>query len=565
MLSDRQEYEPLWLELRNQFAPSRGRFTVYEKAKRDIRRQNSVPRQVPDDFAAGMKSGLTSPSRPWFTLTLFDNALMDISRVKNWLSKIQDIMQGTMIRSNLYDQLFDLYKEQGIFGTGALYVDEDDADVFFTRCMTIGTYLIGVDSHRRVNRFGRTLTFTARQLVDEFGEDAVPQEIRMTLSEADNRTQYEVRHLVEPNTDFMPDEAGKNGMKYRSLYWLAGYNEPEFLRNSGYHEFPVMVPRWRIIGEDIYGREQPGEMGLDDARTIQDLEADERDAIKKGVSPPVVGPAGVFDGILHDYPRGVTLYDPIRSGGTPMFTPLYNVHFDHQSAAAKRVELINRLQEAFYVNFFRMWSSDMKQGRTATEIQVREAEKMYMLGPLIERQMSEMLDPLITRIFAIMNRRGMFPPVPPELDGKDVKIEYTSILANMQKQAAQAGIQIVLETAGQLANLQSASGEPPAVLDNVNYDEVIRQLGEMHAIPPDILHGEDAVLEKRRAREAQMQEAAAQAQMQQATAMGVEAAPQLAGAMKDMSETSVNGQSALDGLAEAAQQLTGAGGGEPGG
>ena len=560
MLAARQEYEATWQEQRQQFAPSRGRFTVEEKPKRDSKRRNSRPRQIPDDFAAGIKSGLTSPSRPWFTLTLFDNKLMEIERVKAWLAKVQDIMQGTMIRTNLYDQLFDVYKEQGIFGTGALYIDEDDEDVFYTRSHTIGSYVIDVSSKKRVNRFGRVLTFTARQLKEEFGEENMPKEIQINLREPDNNTQYTVYHLIEPNGDFVPDEQGKRGMQYRSLYWLAGYNEPEFLRDSGYHEFPVMVPRWRIIGDDLYGREQPGELGLDDAKTVQELEADERSAIKKGVSPPLLMPSTVLDGRLHNYPNGVTQYNPMGTqGSAPMIQPLYAVNFDHQSAAAKRMELINRLEEVFYVNFFRMWTSDLRQGRTATEIQARESEKMYMLGPLIERQMSEMLDPLITRIFAIMNRADLFPPVPEELQGRDVKIEYTSILANIQKQAAQAGIQIVLEGAAQMAQMQGMKGEPPQILDKVDFDEVLEQLADMHAIPAGILLGDDVVAKMREDRALQMQEQAAQAQMQQATLQASEAAPNVAGAVKDLSESEVGGQSALDSLVGMAQQLTGAG------
>ena len=60
-----------------------------------------------------MKSGLTSPSRPWFTLTLYDTGLAEAEGIKAWLTEVQDIMQGTMIRSNLYDQLYDVYKEHG--------------------------------------------------------------------------------------------------------------------------------------------------------------------------------------------------------------------------------------------------------------------------------------------------------------------------------------------------------------------------------------------------------------------------------------------------------------------
>lgn len=560
MLEARREYEPWWQELRAQFAPNRGRFTVREKPKRDIMRKNSKPRQIPDDFAAGIKSGLTSPSRPWFTLTLFDSRMAELERVKAWLTKVQDIMQGSMIRTNLYDQLFDAYKEQGIFGTGCLLIEEDDEDVFHARSLTIGSYAIGTDEKGRVNRLGRSFSYTLRQLAAEFGEEALPEELRLSLRDRaegknglDGR-RFEVHHLIEPSEEFRREE-GKAGLyRYRSLWWLVGYREPEFLRISGYHERPFMAPRWRIVGDDIYGREQPGDVGLDDARTVQELETDERSAIKKGVAPPVVMPSNLLEGNLHDYPGGVTTYLPVGPTGTaPVITPLYAVNFDHQSAAAKRMELIARLEETFYVNFFRMWTSDLRQGRTATEIQAREAEKVYMLGPLIERQMSELLDPLIERIFGIMERRGMFPPPPDELVGSDVKIEYTSILANVQKQAAQAGMEIVIQTVGTLAQMQGATGQYPAVLDKLDCDEVIDQLADAFALPAGIVLGDDAVAELRAVREQQQQEQAQQQQMAEAAIQAAQAAPQVAGAMKDMAETPVGGGSALEAMAGMAE------------
>ncbi|MBQ7262837.1 MAG: head-tail connector protein, partial [Synergistaceae bacterium] len=481
MLEDRRDWEPWWRELSRQFAPWRGRFRVGEEPKKGPLRKNSRPCQIPDDFAAGIKSGLTSPSRPWFTLTLYDNRLAENERVKAWLTKVQDVMQGQMIRTNLYDQLFDVYKEQGIFGTGALFIEEDDEDVFRATCMTVGSWCIGLDRRGKVCRFGRDMARTGAQLAEEFGEEALPEAIRAALRERPTNTRYELRNLIEP------DEEGER--PWRSLWWLKGYDDPAFLRVSGYWEMPVMVPRWRVVGGDVYGREQPGDVALDDAKTLQELEADERAAIKRGVCPPVVMPVDMVQGELKNWPGGVTVYTPIQD--RPVIAPLYQVQFDHQSAAAKRLELTAHIEEAFYVNFFRMWTTDQRQGRTATEIEAREAEKMYMLGPLIERQQSEMLDPLIARIFGIMDRRGMFPPPPEELSGEDMKIEYTSILASIQKQTAQAGIDIVLERTGQIMQIQGAAGERPSILDKIDFDEVVDQLADMYALPAGVVLGDD--------------------------------------------------------------------------
>lgn len=536
MIAERREYEPYWRKLARQFAPNRGRFSVDEKPVKEALRFNSKARQIPDDFAAGLKSGLTSPSRPWFTLTLYDTGMAELENVKSWLTEVQDIMQGVMLRTNLYDQIYDVYKEQGIFGTGALLIEEDDEKIFHAQSLTIGSYAIGVDKRGKVNRFARQFQRTLRQLADEFGEGTLPQELRYRLKDKPDNTRYELRNLIQPSEDYLQSEGKAGQFRYLSLWWLTGHRDPEFLRIGGYHEFPIMVPRWRIINDDLYGREQPGDIGYDDAVTLQEMEMDERSAIQKSVRPPVLAPQSLLENDIRDVPGGVTVYTSLGDG-TPSITPLYQVQFDYQGVALKRQEVIQHLEEIFHVDMFKMWTTDLRTQRTATEIQAREQEKMFMLGSLIERQMSEMLDPMINRIFALLDRAGMFPEPPEELLDREIKIEYMSILANIQKQAAYAGLETMVGMVSTLGQLQGTLGRAPDVLDKLDCDEIIDQLADMYILPAGVVLGDDAV-EKLRA---QRKEAEAQAQQYQqmlAEAQAIaQAAPQVTGAIKDLSET----------------------------
>lgn len=544
----RGQYEGWWRELSYYFAPNRGRFSVTDRPRKGLIRKVSRLRTIPDDFAAGIKSGLTSPSRPWFSLTMSDSMSNENERVKMWLNSVQDIMRAQMIKTNLYDQLFEVYKEQGIFGTACILIEEDDDDVFRARALTIGSYCIDADDRGQVCRLGRRFSFTVNQLAEKFGADNLPEELRQLLNEksGNDRTLYEVRHLIQPSEDYRRGDGPAANFKYLSLWWLPGFGQPYFVRVGGYEERPFMVPRWRVIDGDMYGREQPGDMALDDAKTVQELETDERAAIKKGVRPPVMVAQSMLSGELNDTPGGVTLYNSM-TGPTPIL-PLYGVTFDHQAAAAKRLELITALEETFYVNFFRMWTSDMRQGRTATEIQARESEKMYMLGPLIERQMSEILDPMIDRIYGIMLRAGMFPDPPEELQGLDVRVEYTSVLASVQKQTAQAGIDVLMNLINVIMQIQGATGQYPEVLDKVDFDEVVDQTADMYAIPAGIVYGDDVTAQRRAEREqAQAQQAQAQQAAAEAQSMA-QAAPQMATAMQTASETQIGNGSVLDAL-----------------
>lgn len=548
MIERREEYVPWWRDLSFYFAPNRGRFYGSDKPRKGILRKNSRLRTIPDDFAAGIKSGLTSPSRPWFTLTISGGRHNRNERVKSWLSGVQDVMREQMLKTNLYDQIYEVYKEQGVFGTACMLIEEDDEEVFRARALTIGSYAVDADDRGDVNRLARRFDFTLTQLAERFGEENLPVELQYLLKDRkSDRTMYEVHHLIEPSGDYGRTDGVSGSYPYLSLWWLCGYEDPAFLKIGGYEERPFMVPRWRVIDGDLYGREQPGDMGLDDAKTINELENDERAAIKRGVAPPLLVPESLMHGTINDSPGGFTSYSAMT--GAAQVLPLYNVQFDHASAMNKRLELIRQLEETFFVNFFRMWTSDMRQGRTATEIQARESEKMYMLGPLIERQMSEMLEPMIARIFGIMDRAGYFPPPPEELQGQDFRAEYTSVLANVQKQTAQSGIDIVMNTVSAVTQLQAGAGIQPDIIDKVDFDELVDQQADMYALPEGIVRSDDAV---ERVRAQKRQEQARQQQAQQAAAemQGVaQAAPQMAQAAKTAGETMMpGGGSVLDGL-----------------
>jgi hypothetical protein len=553
MFQEMRQWEPRWREMAEQFAPERGRFSTTEKGKVDALRRNSRPRVIADEFAAGLKSGLTSPSRPWMSLSIFEPELSQFERVKAWLSDTTEAILTQMGKSNLYDQLFNVYKEEGIFGTGCLYIDEDDEDVFTCRALTVGQYAISQNKKKQVNRFARVLSCTARDLAEAFGEENLPAEIVMILRDDERRaeestTKYDVHHLVEENGDYVPDAPGQQGMRYRSLYRLASAaegNKKPFLKIGGYNEFPVMVPRWRLIGEDLYGSEHPGQIGLDDAKTIQDIETDERRALKLKVMPPMLVPKSLENAEIDLRPGKITYYDEVIQGQAPVIIPIVAATFDHTAAAEKIERLSFELEKTFYIDLFRMWASDLRQGRTATEIEAREQEKIYALEPVLNRQMYDLLDLIVIRVYFIMQRRGLLPPPPPELDGRPFKIEYTSVLAKAQKQSSQYGLETLITVTGQMAQLQGAAGARPAILDKLDMDTILDLYADMHGVPSGVVLGDDAVAAIR----SEKDEIERQQQIQAASAEMSAAAPQIAGAAKDLGETPVQGGgTALDAL-----------------
>lgn len=547
MYEARREYEFAWKRYRRAFAPHRGVFAKSDAKRTKVRfRRNSRPYMVPSEFAAGMKGGLTNPSTPWFNLTVFDKRVANSERVRSYLSECRDIMLAAFLRTNIYDQLTDFFEEEGIFGTGAMVIDDDDEDIFRARVYTIGEFAIGGDSSHRIDRIAVRRLYSARQMIDEFGEANVPYTVRRSQEDvrlSDDQS-FVVNHMIWPNPEFVPGMRGQKGFPFQSLKWVNGDidDEKPFLKISGYHEFPAMVARWKIIGDDVYGRGHPGEIAIDDAEAIQKMETASREAVQKMVDPPMLADEELNNGGLDKRSGAVTWYRAQNNLPPPQAIPLFAMAFDVSAVEGKIDSLKSDINRAFYVDLFRMWSEDMRRNRTATEVQTREQEKMYVLSPIIERQMSELLDPMISRVFAIMERRGYFGERPPEIAQYKLKVEYSSVLANLAKQSAMAGIDAVVNRLATLAQIQAATGERPSVLDTMDMDEAIQQTADGYNVPVGIIFGDDKIAEVRAARE---QELAAMQQQQQMLQMA-QNAPNVANAAKNMSETPMGDSNALD-------------------
>src|SRR5690606_36004887 len=107
-----------------------------------------------------------------------------------------------------------------------------------------------------------------------------------------------------------------------------------------------------------------------------------------------------------------------------------------------------RIRHGMFTDLFLAMLLSDRREMTAREVSERHDEKLLMLGPVLERVNDEVLDPLIDRTFAIMNRRGLLPPPPAELQGEQLKVEYISILHQAQKLVGTVGMERFMSVVG---------------------------------------------------------------------------------------------------------------------
>ena len=519
----RNRIRPQWEEIARYVTPGRGVFNDSEPNQGDRKDRDlldATPFQSLTTLAAGMQGGLTSPSRPWFKLGVTDPELGDYEPVRVWLDEVERRMLHVLGRSNAYNCLHTLYAEVGAFGTGAVYIEEDPTEVLRCTALTAGEYAVAFDSRGMPSEFCRTFWMSAPQMAEAFGYDALSDAARGALDNGRRGQWFRVHHLISPNDDFSPlgkEDRPARSMPWASVYWEHGKEKP--LRVSGYEEFPVLVPRWDVVGADYYGR-GPGWAALGESKMLQELRYDYLGAQKLAIRPPVMGPSGLKKACVDLEAGGLSFYD-----GNVGFQPVYQVRPDIPGQLQAIAESRQMIQRFFYADLFLMLASNDTRDMTAREVVERHEEKMLMLGPVLERLENELLDPLIERVFAIMDRMGLIPPPPEDLGGKLLQVEYISILAQAQRMVGIEGIERLADFVGRYAPVK------PEVLDKVDFDEAIEQYARKLGVPAAVIVSDEnvaAIREQRAQQQAQMEQMAAMQQAAQTAQQGAGAVNQVA-------------------------------------
>ncbi|MFZ5427046.1 MAG: portal protein [Thermodesulfobacteriota bacterium] len=501
-----------WKEIAQYLLPGRGRFvTSGDKPNRGEKRNDKIidsqGTQSLRMIAAGMHGGLTPLSRPWFRLGTSDPDLQNAPGVRDWLAWWERKILHAKARSNFYECAATFFLELPGFGTGLLLALDDAPLGVRYHCATIGEYYLGTNYKGQVDTLYRLFWMTPRQMEQQFGRAKMSQAAQNLLEKSPFEP-IKVIHGIEPNKGRDPGKADGRNKPYASYYLEEGGDD--FLSVGGFEEQPFMAARWDVVGNDAYGR-GPGMDVLGDVKMLQSMSEAAIYGIQLQVRPPHIIPSTI-KGVLNDLPGGRTYYD-----GTPEnIRPLFQVNPDLNGVRQYLLEVVKpNIRAGFFNDLF--LTVQNHPDMTATEVAERHAEKLLLLGPVIERTQSEVLDPDIQRTFSILFRQippDQAPPIPKELVGQDIKVEYISLLAQAQKAVGTASISQFAAFVGSLAQLK------PDVLDKANFDAAVDEYAEAQGVPPKLLVTDDQVAQVRQGR-AQAQAAAMQAEEQRADALSM--------------------------------------------
>jgi hypothetical protein len=523
----RQPYEEEWREIARYAQPSRSRFLAAENNRAFRRTNKAIHNAHPilsfRTLTGGMTSGLSSPSRPWFRLTAFDQDLAADSEVRNYLSEVERRMYAFLAGTNFYAACKGGYAEMGMFGTDACVMVEHWREGAVCHALTAGEYWTALSDAAVPDTLYRRCAMTVHQVVQMFGLGNVSNNVRNLHGNRRYDEPVNVFHAIEPNDEMQAGVMTAKGKPWRSVYWDDADGDPErCLKISGYEEQPFWAPRWDTTGGDTYGT-SPGFDALPDMRELQLQTMRKTQATEFLVKPEKIVPASVkLTGKAGNIVTA-SLVDAAK-----VIVP-YEMPWQAMGEIMKDVErCATSIDRLTYADLF-MAITNMEgiQPRNLQEIASRNEEKLTQLGPVIERVNNEKLEVAIDRTFGIMSRKGLLPPAPEQLQGQALKVDFVSILAQMQRMVGLGQIERTVSFVGNLAATFPEAG------DRLDVDEIVDDYADRAGAPPKMIRSvKDAdKIRAQRAQDAQTAKMAALAQPAQ----------QAADAARLMSEAARNG------------------------
>jgi hypothetical protein len=517
LLSQRLLHDQLWqdmIELMLPGAPDITRMRAPGDSRTD-RLFDTTAILASQTLAANMMGGLTNQAFMWAKLTFRDALLKDNQQVALWLNQVDEIMMAAYNASNFYQAAHTFYLNLSIFGTAAMYCGSAErlgmqgAQEVYLRFHTLptGYYTIAENADGKVDTLFRSFLLTPRQARQKFGEVAISRQLR---EQAQNPVEMDrpkrFLHCVYPRADAQPGKLGHRNMPYVERY--VEVDARHICGRGGYEEFPYLVARWETIGDTPWGF-GPGHMALPDVRNINYLKELMLLQLQLWVQPPltaleeaVVGAISLESLAVNTITQADALR-PLDLGGRP------------DQVRLEEERLAKAIRDLFYADALSGLPPPEASTMTAYEVAQRVEQMQRLMGPALTRLLSEMLGPLADRVFGMLWRAGVLPPVPREVvlaadrNQGQLDVEYQGPLALAQKGSEARSI---AETLAVLSQIVGLTGKPD-ILDNVDLDGMIRAVAEANGTPRHLFH-DTAYVEQVRAQRQQMEAAVMQQQVQ---------------------------------------------------
>ena len=515
--SQRSNFDVLWDEVQHYVWPDGDDFlesrSPGEKTTRKL--YDTTAANALDKFTAAMEAFLVPRHLRWHGLRAIDDSLNKRREVKDFFEQTTNRLFKfrELPSARFYGQMGENLRSIGAYGNGCLFVDENEngAGVRY-RHIPIGKTWIEVDYNGIVDTVYYEYTLTAKAAAQKWPDD-VPEKAAQCLDMGRRHEELTYLHVVMPNDrdkidpesvmpEAMPFIAYDVEVESQTLISQPIGEDGVVNYIGGYFEMPYVWSRFTLNPNEIYGR-GPAMLALPDILTLQEMEKTFLRSGHKVADPPLLV---AHDGRLGRGRRQIRLspgglnYGGVDESGRPKIIPLQTgarLDITEEMKRQKR----DAIFDLFFVKLFDILERDRVE-MTATEVVERSREKGQLVTPVVGRQQSEMLGPMIEREISILERQGMLPPVPEALieTGGRFEIEYDTLATRMQQSDEMAAYQRLISV------FQPQIEQDPSLMQVLRAEDAMREFGETSGIRASLFRSKDEMTEMRE-QQAQAQQA----------------------------------------------------------
>ena len=509
LMEKRANWEVHWQEVADYMLPRKADITL-ERPRGDKRHTvifDGTAIHSLELLASSLHGMLTSSVNRWFALRFKETAINEDDEAREWLENVLDKMYIAISRSNFQQEVFETYFDLIAFGTSCLQIEEDKDDIIRFSSRHIKEIYISEDAKGMVNCIYRRFKMTAKATVEKFGLENLSLKTQNTFKKSPFED-IDLCHVVKPRDIYNPRKMDQKNMPYTSCYFE--YDSGHIISEGGFKEFPYVVPRYLKASNEIYGR-SPGMNALPDVKVLNKMVENSLKAAAKQIDPPLLIPDDGMLAPIRMSPGSINYY---RSGSRDRIEPL-NINANNALTLNSENQRRDAINKMFHIDQLVITEN---RNMTATEVLQRQEEKMRILGPVLGRLQSELLSPLVTRVFNIMLRNQLFMPSPDILTQQELNIEYVSPMALAQRGQELQSLMKGLELFGSLAQTMP-------VMDYIDEDGLVKQIISILGLPAKVIKS-DAQVQQLRAERAEQEAQQMEMQQQMAeTQMAKNAAP----------------------------------------
>lgn len=493
--NERAPWESLWREIDERFPNGAGGFNqTTPGARRGEGNFDSTHITANARFSAAM-TAITVPEEKQYIRPRFaDPELMKIRDVKLWCERagqrMYDIRYSAL--SGFGMSAHEDFDQLGRYGTSLVWTDAMASRGLVYRTLHLSECYIDTDAAGLIDTVFRSFKRTARECEQLFGLDALTPKMRKSLEDQKEHDEYELIHVVTPNTVWDRDKLDWRRMPIASRYLAV--DEKIYLRRAGFHSMPISGSRHTTSPMEKYGR-SPAINQLPAIHGVNAMKHTSLRAGHKAVDPALAfydddgitsiasKPGGLNAGLVSEDGRLLVARMPGGENGLP-----YAADMMEQERAAIRTEFL----EEFYKIL-----TDPNSRMTTTEVLEVMGKQGILVRPYASRYRTEKQAAMCNRDLDLEMRAGQLEPFPPEVveAGAWPTMDYDNPLSAMAKAEEAGRTMRFVEVLTPWAQIDNG-----AVFDYVDTDELIPGMADAIGVPARYVRSKEQVAAMRKDR-----------------------------------------------------------------